>query len=139
MSTIGMYGPTIQNCPPNGYELMIMVDFNAIAVLEVHLYCSTCGWKGDEIWGCRFKEVKTIVSPKPKKIEPPVPMHETTSLVIHKVGYDPELNHLFIKFRSGDKVYGYKDVPANVFINFINAERTGQHYSHYIRGRYERI
>jgi hypothetical protein len=56
------------------------------------------------------------------------------------VAYEPEPRTLYLRFRSGG-VYGYFEVPEDLYQEFLQAESRGRHFLSRIRGqfRYQRI
>lgn len=61
------------------------------------------------------------------------------SSVIAEIGYDKQLNHLFVRFK-GNRVYQYHDVPLDVFEKMkeivAKGESIGKYFSKHIRKKY---
>jgi hypothetical protein len=68
-------------------------------------------------------------------------MREVDSDFISHVDYNEENNRLSIYISNSDKrlEYTYKNVPKQVFEEFINAYSKGKYYNKYIKGEYESI
>lgn len=56
--------------------------------------------------------------------------------VIHAIGYDDEINVLEIIFNSG-QIYQYRNVPREVFEQFMQSESKGNYFQHNIRDEFE--
>lgn len=54
---------------------------------------------------------------------------------IKKIGYQNDAKVLLVTFVSGS-VYMYKDVPAEVFEDFVRAQSKGKFFHANIRGKY---
>ncbi|MFP5286802.1 MAG: KTSC domain-containing protein [Thermoanaerobaculia bacterium] len=58
-----------------------------------------------------------------------------SSSAISSVGYDPKSKTLELEFSSGG-VYGYHEVPPEVYESLMSAESKGRFISQRIRGQY---
>ena len=94
---------------------------------------------GVETWYLSFNRLTSNWKPKPVAIRPSVPMHKVKSSVIDEIGYNPASMELFIKFHTGDTVYGYKGFYATRFVEFLNAPSLGKFYAQEIKGKYDRL
>jgi len=56
--------------------------------------------------------------------------------VIHAIGYDDEISVLEIIFNSG-QIYQYRNVPREVFEQFMQAESKGNYFQENIRDEFE--
>lgn len=56
--------------------------------------------------------------------------------VIHAIGYDDETSVLEIIFNSG-AIYQYRNVPHQVFEEFMRAESKGNYFQNNIRDEFE--
>lgn len=63
--------------------------------------------------------------------------YSVSSSTIERVAYDPQTSSLYIKFRSGDARYRYKDVPAYVVTQLLFADSIGKHFQTNIKGEFE--
>jgi hypothetical protein len=59
---------------------------------------------------------------------------ESTELAT--VGYDPMMSMLEAEFRSGE-VYRYYGVPAQVYLNLLDAPSKGRYFNAHIRSSYK--
>ena len=57
------------------------------------------------------------------------------SSAISSVGYDVRRSMLEVKFRRG-AIYGYLEVPPQVWKDFLKAPSKGRFFSQHIRGQY---
>lgn len=57
---------------------------------------------------------------------------------IKAIGYNPSSCILEIEFKKSG-VYQYKDVPKDVYQDFINATSHGSYFHRHIKGRYSYI
>ena len=55
---------------------------------------------------------------------------------IEAVGHDPLRSLLVVRFKSG-KTYVYKEVPAPVYDEFVNAKSKGKYFGKHIRDNYQ--
>ena len=62
-------------------------------------------------------------------------LEKVTSSSIDSIGYDPASQMLFIRFAAGT-IYGYEQVPVEVYDNLLNSASKGIFFSQNIRGRY---
>lgn len=58
------------------------------------------------------------------------------STTISSVGYNADTLVLEVEFING-ALYKYLDVPATVYLRFMNADSKGQFYNYYIRDVYD--
>jgi hypothetical protein len=58
-----------------------------------------------------------------------------SSSAVASVGYDPKSRTLEVEFRSGS-VYGYHEVPPEVFRGLMEAPSKGRYFASEIRGQY---
>jgi hypothetical protein len=67
-------------------------------------------------------------------------MHAVDSEAVWQIGYDAASSVLYIRFSSGD-LYGYEEVPAEVFTRFTTAPSQGRFFHAEIDGnyRYEKL
>lgn len=65
-----------------------------------------------------------------------IELTECTSAVICAYGYDATTQILAIKFKAGNKVYHYNEIPPDVAQAFAEAESIGKAYGSMIRGKY---
>ncbi len=63
-------------------------------------------------------------------------LQSVESDVIHAIGYDPEIQLLEIIFNSG-RIYQYREVPPQVYEQFMNAESKGRYFNENIRGEFQ--
>jgi hypothetical protein len=63
-------------------------------------------------------------------------VHTIRSSFLESCEYDKKTKILKITFRNG-KEYEYKDVPQEVYNDFITAESAGKYYTANIKGQYE--
>lgn len=66
----------------------------------------------------------------------PVKMHHVESSAIEAVGYDPENCLLHVRFKQTG-LYTYRNVPPDVFREFLAASSKGRFYNQYIRNAYK--
>lgn len=65
----------------------------------------------------------------------PITNHVTRSSMISEVQYDSDKKLLTLNF-NGPK-YEYKEVPAQVYTDLINAESIGKYFIAHIKNKYE--
>jgi hypothetical protein len=67
-------------------------------------------------------------------------MQTVDSEAVWQIGYDPAERVLYIRFSSGD-LYGYEDVPEQLFTRFLAAPSQGRFFQAEIDGlyRYEKL
>jgi hypothetical protein len=67
-------------------------------------------------------------------------MQTVDSEAVWQIGYDPKESLLYIRFSSGD-LYGYEDVPAELYADFLAAPSQGRFFHAEIDGnyRYEKL
>jgi len=53
---------------------------------------------------------------------------------IESVGYDGDLH---VRFKGGDKIYVYADVPAELHAELMRAESAGRFLNQRIKGKYQ--
>lgn len=61
---------------------------------------------------------------------------EVKSTDIASVAYDEEKKLLEVKFRRGDKIYTYRDVPKLVYEGILNAQSAGAYFAVAVKGVY---
>lgn len=67
---------------------------------------------------------------------PPTSLMQTVdSEAVWQIGYDPAERVLYIRFSSGD-LYGYEEVPAEAYAEFLAAPSQGRFFHTDIDGRY---
>lgn len=71
-----------------------------------------------------------------------IKMNAVESSQISSVGFDEDLNELFVEFtaygqKTPKKVYKYIDVPTNLFVNLSNADSIGSYFFHNIKAEFE--
>ena len=68
----------------------------------------------------------------------PVDLVEVESSNIAKIGYDPETQTLYIKFKGGS-LWSYRAVPPEEYQRLAEAKSVGKHFAGWIRPnpRYE--
>ena len=54
---------------------------------------------------------------------------------IDSIGYDPDTNQLYVRFK-GNAVYRYDNVPLNVYFDFLEAKSAGKFLGSKIKGEY---
>ena len=63
-------------------------------------------------------------------------MHECTSSLIARYGYDTQANALDIEFKSGGR-WRYFDVPMDTFVGFLRAGSKGKYFLSSIKGKFK--
>jgi hypothetical protein len=53
------------------------------------------------------------------------------------VGYDPTSLLLEVKFKISKKIYGFMNVPKNVYEAFMDARSKGNYFNVYIKNRFQ--
>ena len=61
---------------------------------------------------------------------------DVVSSQITSVGYDPDQQHLEIKFKRGG-LYRYRKVPAQAHADLMAADSVGSHFHRHIRNQYD--
>jgi len=61
---------------------------------------------------------------------------EVKSTDIATVGYDEAQKVLEVKFRRGDKIYIYKNVPKVVYDGILKAPSAGAYFAAHVKGVY---
>lgn len=64
-------------------------------------------------------------------------MEKVDSTFLTQIGYDPDKQILVIEMDSLYKKYVYKNIPLNIYKDFLAAESKGKFYSSTIKGRFE--
>lgn len=62
-------------------------------------------------------------------------LEHVDSTAITAIGWDGQLQTLFVEFKSG-KVYMFQDVPGDVVQDFQDSPSIGRYFSQNIRGKY---
>lgn len=65
-----------------------------------------------------------------------VDMIRVRSSSINAVGYNPDTNHLYIKFNNNSKTYTFYNVPFQIYNELMAAASKGRYYHRNIEGRY---
>jgi hypothetical protein len=63
-------------------------------------------------------------------------MIRVRSSSIDAVGYNPDTNHLYIKFKNNPKNYTFYNVPSHIYNELMAAASKGRYYHRNIEGRY---
>lgn len=58
-----------------------------------------------------------------------------SSKSIHHVGYDPDMQRLFLDYRGG-RLYEYFDVPDELYVRLLNATSIGRFVNYAIKPHY---
>lgn len=58
-----------------------------------------------------------------------------SSKSIHHVGYDPDMQQLFLDYRGG-RLYEYFDVPDELYVRLLNATSIGRFVNYAIKPHY---
>jgi hypothetical protein len=95
-----------------------------------------CGWSGEEVYLCYYNH--TINTKYPARKFDTAKLIKVDSSVIESIGYDKKDSILAIVFKTNPKVYLYKDVDAELFVDFLNSDSKGRFYSEHLRGQFER-
>ncbi|MFA5377289.1 MAG: KTSC domain-containing protein [Dehalococcoidia bacterium] len=66
-----------------------------------------------------------------------VSMNPVVSSNIAAVGYDGEVQTLYVQFHPSMKTYKYFNVPVDVYDSFLGADSKGKFFASNIRGKYE--
>ena len=71
-----------------------------------------------------------------------IKMNAVESSQISSVGFDEDINELFVEFtaygqKTPKKVYKYIDVPINLFVNLTNSDSIGSYFFHNIKSEFE--
>ncbi|TCB80106.1 KTSC domain-containing protein [Acinetobacter sp. ANC 3781] len=56
---------------------------------------------------------------------------------INAVGYNPDTNHLYIKFNNNPKTYTFYNLPFQIYNELRAAASKGRYYHRNIEGRYK--
>ena len=65
-------------------------------------------------------------------------MVKVLSSQIAELGYDDVQKTLYVEFKKGGR-YSYRDVPKEVYDEFLNAESIGAYFFKNIKGKYEYV
>ncbi|MBX9851434.1 MAG: KTSC domain-containing protein [Cytophagaceae bacterium] len=63
-------------------------------------------------------------------------LRKINSRIVHAVGYDPAYLLLEVRFRISKKIYGFLNVPKQVYDDFMKARSKGQFFNYYIKNNY---
>ena len=63
-------------------------------------------------------------------------MPHVDSSAVTDVDYEPEQRILLVRFQSG-KIYGYAEVPPELYAEFLAAESKGHFFQDYVRDRFD--
>ncbi len=63
-------------------------------------------------------------------------LHVVKSTNLAAIGYDPESQTLFIRFHYADRVYGYQDVPHEMYRRLMDAESKGAFFRENVKDRF---
>jgi lysyl-tRNA synthetase class 2 len=66
-------------------------------------------------------------------------LKKINSRAILAVGYDANRLFLEVKFKISKRIYGYLNVPKEVFEDFMNAKSKGSFFNQKIKDRYKFI
>lgn len=59
-------------------------------------------------------------------------MIEVESSMIHSAGYDEKEMSMYVRFKTTDDVYKYKEVPSGIFTKFMAAPSKGQFLNQFV-------
>ena len=62
-------------------------------------------------------------------------MTEVISSNLLAIGFDDEVESLYVQFKSG-KIYEYENVPASVYDELSEAESVGKYFNQFIKNNY---